>query len=314
MNRKTTVLGMCLGFLFGGLISLSLATTFSYTLDCASPLGTDSPSSIDDKIRETRYGFQERMNVDHYFALTGTAMSDEDTGYHRSIHFYSTTAVDPILGVTAVGGIDELQYTDSASSTLQLTSAGTLNIVSADLLGTLANNTYFTAVDNAGTGTVDLIKANASDVAVLPDASELASSAAPTSDADIANKKYVDDQIVSEVVHLTAASATVFNTTHGASDTFQDLDLSGTVGSNSALVFLEIKCSGNATWNAKPNGQGGVWARHAIADGGCTQINFDAADDFGYATILTDTGGLIEHGSSDATKTFTIKILGYIVP
>jgi len=59
----------------------------------------------------------------------------------------------------------------------------------------IANNTYLKATNNAGTGTVDLIKANTSDVAVLPDGSELATSAAPTADADIANKKYVDDQI-----------------------------------------------------------------------------------------------------------------------
>jgi len=169
------------------------ATTFSYTLDCASPLGTDAPSTLDNKIRETRYGFQERLNVDHIFGLTGTQISDEDTGYHRDIHFYSTTATDPILGVTAVSGVDELRYTNSEGGSFYLTSGGTLNIGSSDLLGTLANNTYFTAVDSAGTGTVELIKANGSDVAVIPDGSELASSAAPTADADIANKKYVDD-------------------------------------------------------------------------------------------------------------------------
>ena len=59
----------------------------------------------------------------------------------------------------------------------------------------LANNQYLTAVDATGTGTVNLIKANASDVAILPDGSELASSAAPTTDAGLANKKYVDDNV-----------------------------------------------------------------------------------------------------------------------
>ena len=59
----------------------------------------------------------------------------------------------------------------------------------------LPNDTYLTADNAADTGTVDLIKANTSDVAVIPDGSELATSAAPTADADIANKKYVDDQM-----------------------------------------------------------------------------------------------------------------------
>lgn len=59
----------------------------------------------------------------------------------------------------------------------------------------LANNTYLTAIDAAGTGTVDLIMASAGDAAVLPDGSETATSGAPTADADIANKKYVDDSL-----------------------------------------------------------------------------------------------------------------------
>ena len=190
MNRKTAItIGLVLGFA----LTLCMATTWTYTLDCASPVGTDAPSTLDDKQREGRYGFQERLNVDHVFGLTGTQLSGADTGYHRDIHFYSTTSTDPILGVTAVSDIDELRYTNSNGGSFYLTSGGTLNIRSTDLLGTLANNTYFTALDAAGTGTVNLIKANASDVAVIPDGSEMASSAAPTADADIANKKYVDD-------------------------------------------------------------------------------------------------------------------------
>ena len=107
---------------------MGLGTVFTYSIDCASPVGTDAPSTIDDKIRETRYGFQERLNVDHLFALTGTSLSGADTGYHRAIHFYSTTATDPILDFTTVGGVDELRYTDSAGSTVQLTSAGAFNV------------------------------------------------------------------------------------------------------------------------------------------------------------------------------------------
>ena len=168
-------------------------TTFSYTLDMASPVGTDAPSTLDNKIRESRYGFQERLNVDHIFGLTGTQLSDTDTGYHRDIHFYSTTSTDPILGVTAVSGTDELRYTDSDGTAVTLTSGGTLNIGSNDIVGTVTNNAWFTAVDNAGTGTVNLIRASTSDVAELPDGTVMTTSAAPTTDAMVANKKYVDD-------------------------------------------------------------------------------------------------------------------------
>ncbi len=64
----------------------------------------------------------------------------------------------------------------------------------SDIILEIDNNTYITAVDAAGTGTVNLIMANASDDAQLPDGAELATSAAPTADEDIANKLYVDDR------------------------------------------------------------------------------------------------------------------------
>ncbi len=64
----------------------------------------------------------------------------------------------------------------------------------SDIILEIDNNTYITAVDAAGTGTVNLIMANASNDAQLPDGAELATSAAPTADEDIANKLYVDDR------------------------------------------------------------------------------------------------------------------------
>jgi hypothetical protein len=62
----------------------------------------------------------------------------------------------------------------------------------------LANNAYMTALDAAGTGTVDLIKAGSNDLPTLPDSSEMASNAAPTEDEGISNKKYVDDQVAAK--------------------------------------------------------------------------------------------------------------------
>lgn len=58
----------------------------------------------------------------------------------------------------------------------------------------LDNDSYLLATDAAGTGTVNLIKAGTNDLCTLPDSAEMASSAAPTEDEGIANKKYVDDQ------------------------------------------------------------------------------------------------------------------------
>jgi hypothetical protein len=60
------------------------------------------------------------------------------------------------------------------------------------------NDTYYTGVNKAGTGTTDLIKvgrneADDADVPVIADAARTATNAAPAEDTGISNKKYVDD-------------------------------------------------------------------------------------------------------------------------
>jgi len=57
----------------------------------------------------------------------------------------------------------------------------------------LTNNAYLTAKNSAGTGTVNVIKVNANNFVVVPDGTETATNAAPTSDNALVNKKYVDD-------------------------------------------------------------------------------------------------------------------------
>ena len=181
---------------------LLLGTVFSSVYDTATPLGTDAPSSLDDQIRLSKAANQERNNVDHYWPLSGTQVSDADAGEHRKVLFHAPIAATPTvaashgdLRITDVSGKAEPAWTDEDEQELIVTDAGTLNIIEADLLGTVTNNTYFTAIDNAGTGTVSLIKADANDVAVVPDNSQTATNAAPTSSTGIANKKYVDDNI-----------------------------------------------------------------------------------------------------------------------
>lgn len=182
--------------------SLTIATSFNYTYDTDTPVGTDAPSVLDNRIREVKDAVQERLNVDHYFELTGSQVSDANTGEHRQITFHSpisdTPTVDSSKGklrIKDVDGVAELFWTDENESDLQLTSGGTLNISSSDLIGTLENNVYFTSLNAAGDGTVSLIGSDTSDNPVIPDGAKLATSAAPEDDEDIANKKYVDDQV-----------------------------------------------------------------------------------------------------------------------
>lgn len=178
---------------------------WTYTLKTNTPAGTDDPTEADDRMREIKAALIERLDKTLYFYPSATSTYDAaDTGKNRFVIIRDANDISSVddnefvIQTKEVGGIKELHLMDEDENEFQLTSAGTLNIVEADLLGTLTNNTYFTTIDQAGTGTVNLIKANASDVAVIPDGSELATSGAPTADADIANKKYVDDQLANE--------------------------------------------------------------------------------------------------------------------
>lgn len=180
---------------------------WTYALDNATPLGSQAPSVIDDSIRLIKEAMQERLNADHYWPLTGTAVSDTDAGKHRKLTLQAVLSTKPTLltGEAAlysktVSGASEVFAEDSAGNEIQLSSGGALNVLVANIQGILTNDTYWTAIDEAGTGTVNLIKAGRNeaddtDVAVLPDLVRTASNAAPLEDTAVANKKFVDDQV-----------------------------------------------------------------------------------------------------------------------
>lgn len=201
--RKTLFVLLLLLFFMLGIV---YATTFTYTYDTATPAGGDDPAEADDRMREIKAAVQERMNVDHYWPLTGTEVSDADTGEHRKILFHAPIATTPTVatdhGDLRIKDVDskaEFTWTDEDENELVLTSKG----------NNLASNTYLTATDNAGTGSVNLIKADANDVVYLPDDTRLATSAAPDANEEIANKKYVDDQITAQVPVLARCRAWV---------------------------------------------------------------------------------------------------------
>lgn len=210
----SALLGSVIGPLFWG---------WGATYDPTQPVGTDPPSDIDNEIRRTKESSQERLDIDHYWPLVGGLADGTDVGKHRYITFQGPNSISTvnadeyILFTKDVSAIAELHGRDESENEFQITSAGTLNITSADLVGTLANATYFTAVDAAGSSTVNLIKADANDVAVVPDNSQTATSAAPTSTTGIANKKYVDDQ------DNTSADAM-----HDAEGGYNNVDVDGT--------------------------------------------------------------------------------------
>lgn len=121
-------------FILGCLFVLSLGWTYSW--DVTTPAGTDSPSVIDNRIREVKQVVQEMLNVDHYFPLTGTQVSDADAGKHRQINFQANiTTPAHVTGETHLyqkGG--ELYWQDATNTEVALTSAGVL-LLAANSVG-----------------------------------------------------------------------------------------------------------------------------------------------------------------------------------
>ena len=82
-------------------------TVFNDTYDTATPVGdSDSPTEADDRMREIKAAVQERLNVEHVFDLTGTEVSDADTGQHKGINCTSiaNTGNETIGGNLAITG------------------------------------------------------------------------------------------------------------------------------------------------------------------------------------------------------------------
>lgn len=111
--------------------SIAYATVFSSIYDTATPLGTDAPSTLDDQDRLTKEAVQERMNVDHYWPLTGTQVSDVDVGEHRKATFHEPLGADPTTATNKghvymkdIAGVVELFWKDESGNVLQLTTAG----------------------------------------------------------------------------------------------------------------------------------------------------------------------------------------------
>lgn len=188
--------------------SASFLFAFTATLRTDTPSGADDPSEGDDRIRETKLALVERLDVDHYFTPSGANTYDHpNTGKHRYVWFVEPNNLtvmpenEGALFTKEVNNVAELHWINEQEEVIQLTNEGLIRLTSNSLLGILANDTWFTAIDDAGTGTVGLIKAGRDeadehDVAVLPDLTRLATDADPVEDTQIVHKKYVDDLVV----------------------------------------------------------------------------------------------------------------------
>lgn len=189
--------------------------------DETSPAGSQAVSLGDDRIREGKTQVREVIGVDHKFGSSG---NDADNGKHNKISLLEQADLGtgasgkPLLGAqTDAASNPELCYTGEDDVDLFITKGGKILLDN----GRLSNNTNLIARNAAGSGNVSIIKVNASDVVEIPVTAVLSSSAAPTSDPQISNKKYVDDKVAAvpaQVGFGTIASKSIGTTYQAATD------------------------------------------------------------------------------------------------
>ncbi len=161
---------------------------------------------------------------------------------------------------------------------------------------------------NAGnTADVNLIRVDANDDPHLGNNAKTYSSAGPSDDDGVANKKYVDD------THKPTAGATVFNTHLTAANTFQDLDLSATIGANTALVCLGVYSNGVGTFACQPKGYGGTFTQAINGDdtangAGAWSAAFAESANYRGIVVPTSSAGVLEIGYTDNSDTLTITL------
>jgi hypothetical protein len=112
---------------------------------------------------------------------------------------------------------------------------------------------------------------------------------------------------------LVIAESGVFDGNSPASSAWTDLDLSGVIGSNAALVLLKIKLISTATWTVafRKNGDTNEYFRDG-EDAGVAL--FTVANDIEVAVIVpTDGSGIIEWRADQTSAALRIGILAYIV-
>jgi len=190
---------------------LITATLLGFTRSWTESTPTDNTvaNQIDDYNRYLRVDAAERLET----YIGGFNASDSNEGFYHILFVEksaspSTPAANKgLLYGKLINSKCELCWMDEDGDEKQITSGGVLKISAGDLDANsideddieLDNNSYLVAANAAGDGEVELIKADANDLAVIPIQSETSTNAAPTCQKGIANKKYVDDQITAHI-------------------------------------------------------------------------------------------------------------------
>jgi len=250
---------------------------WTYTFDTDTPVGTDAPSVIDDRIRELKDALQERLAVEHVFAKTDSEVSGANTGKHSDITATSLTSAGAISGTT-IGGTDITASGAVAGATAAITGNATVG-------GTLG----------------------VTGVATVAKGSLLASSDAPTTDAMIANKKYVDDTAVVGV-----ESSPESKTVAVSGDTWKACTLADVTVKSLVILKIKHNYAGQSSLCVRPKSETGYDFDSTLGvDDQGANFARGASGDYFIVVTTTDSEGNIDVACG-STATITVSVIGSI--
>ena len=268
----------------------------------SAPDGKDNASAGDDSIRNLKVEMSDRLKDMLYGLIAGEnslAQHFQYMQFYEQASVAQPSAAYGRLYCKAVGGKCELFWIDEDGDDKQITSGGVLLIAAGDYVANsideddiqLANNAALTALDAAGTGTVNLILAGTNDLPTLPDSAEMASNAAPTEDEGIANKKYVDDQDAADHPTYTGGQS---HTDGSGLIMKMGADVSVAAGSTATVTFAAAFTNGIVT---------------AVA---CMSTNLTPAQDIeGISVISKSTTKIVIENGDNIAHTFNWIAIGY---
>ena len=142
----------------------------------------------------------------------------------------------------------------------------------------------------------------------LPDGSSMATSAAPGADAELANKKYVDD-----ITHVNVEGSPTSETTGALTiHTWTDLKLTDVTAK--ALVILRVSGDGFSFVGVRPKGDTAYKENSMDANAGGAHVGrVNITDETATLITPTDASGNIDVMSGLAGMKVTVVVVGYIL-
>jgi len=139
----------------------------------------------------------------------------------------------------------------------------------------------------------------------------------PNTDDECANKKYVDDNHPTSFFNYSAAhgSNPIFSGVIGTANVYQDLNVAAITGAANVLVYLKVAANeNNAQCKFRTKGDANVVSTGLLSDaGGASVVTIKANNYIGYAVAITDSDGKLEWTSTDASATWTIDVIGFVI-